>query len=182
MKARSACASRVTGVCKAMPNSNSLPPMQSASESPSQTSHVHPLLQSDRRHSPASLGDHLPLNSLRDSFLLQLLAGFSPSSHRPRLDIRQLSRTRSQPDLSSSALPFDAYRRRRHDPRSSARLSTRLLPLVLRGAPKRFVLSASHHSALGQLSRPRLRLEDDSRQRWCPQRILGISAHHFASG
>src|SRR5580692_7879806 len=74
--------------------------------------------------------------------------------------------------------PHRPHRRLRHSSLSTPRLPTRLLHVLPRRPSQRSSLPTGHRPALGQLSRPRLFLENHSWLRRRPQRIPAISPHH----
>src|ERR1700682_6168071 len=80
--------------------------------------------------------------------------------------------------LRRSPLAHYSHRRFRNSLLAPARLSARLLSLFPRRSTQRAPLSTRNRPTVGQLSRPRLRLENNSRQRRCPQRLLAVSPHH----
>src|SRR5208282_134217 len=121
---------------------------------------------SHRHHrSAAGLGRRVSAGALPADVLLQLLVSLRIASHRAFLESRQLPRTPEQAGLLGDVAALHVDRRARHVFFHAARLPAGLFPLVPRWRKKRPLLSTGHHSALGELSGARLRVEDDPRHR-----------------
>src|SRR4029077_21178875 len=131
----------------------------------------------DRFPCPSPLCRHLHPAALRPHVRSQLLDG-PRRLHRSRLDLTELRQAFSESHLRTSSFPLPAYRRRRNSPFFAARLSRRLLHVFPRWHSQRPSLPTRDRSPVGQLSRPRLRVEDHPRLRRSSQRLPTIPSHH----
>src|SRR6266436_4022150 len=138
---------------------------------------VLPSLQSHRLRAAATLGLPFSPSSLRAHVRSQFLAR-SRRLPRSPVELTKLSRAVRQSALLPGFPAYRAHRRVRDPLLPSPRLPARLLPLLPRRPSQGSPLPTRDRPSLGQLSRTRLRLENDSRQRRRAQRLSPISPHH----
>src|ERR1700733_9589140 len=179
MGSGSRCEPRAAEITQAFLTWNSRLPLpgRSANRLPSKEAgnvDVLARLPSRRHPAPCALGNHLSRRSLRPAVRLQLLVGIAIAKYRACLDPRQLSRTAAGERLSGNSVSLHGDRSPGYDLLPTARLSPGVLPLVPRRQTKGHALPTGHHSFVGQLPGPGLRVEDDSRHRRRPQHLASV--------
>src|SRR5215470_14888425 len=126
--------------------------------------YVLPCIQMARLAPSTPLGRSISLASICAYVCAQPL-GHPRRRGCPSLEFEQLQNSLLQPALRSGASSHHAHRRLRHVLLGSPRLSAGLLFVFPCRRPQGTALPACDRAAVGQLSGPRLRLENDSRQR-----------------
>src|SRR3974390_544487 len=142
-----------------------------------QASNVLAGLQASCLASTPHLGGALPSPSLRFDAGSQLL-GSTKRRSCPSLEFAELSKTPSPPCLCRSPSSFRANCRRRDYSVAPARVSSRLLHVVSCGPPKGIAPPVCDHPSMGELSCPRLCLEDDPGLRGRVERLSPVRTHH----
>src|SRR5215472_15890199 len=142
---------------------------------------VLPRLQGRDYGTATRLGRGVSAGSLRADVLLQLLVGVLQPANRSHLESRELPRVAARRRLFRDAVSIDVDCGPGHVVFPAAGLSACLLSLVSRGKAEGSSLPVGHHPPLGQLPGSRLRLEDDSRQRWRSQHAAAVRAPDQAS-
>src|SRR5579863_8070911 len=113
-------------------NLNSAPTTPCACAKQVKTSRVFASLQSGRGNPADCLGHHFSADTVRHSFLLQLLVRLLRSDHRSQLESPELSGAGAEFAVSRRAVPLDAHRRGRNLLRLAPRLPSGLLLVISR--------------------------------------------------
>src|ERR1700756_4085829 len=127
----------------------------------------------DRLRAAPALGGNFPAAALRPDVCAQFLAS-ARRRDRPRMEPAKLRQALPESGLSGSIVPHHANRRGCHASLPATRISARLLHVFPRRGAQGSALSTRDRSPLGELSRPRLRLENDSWIRGRAQRFSAI--------
>src|SRR5580765_4754852 len=126
--------------------------------------HVHARLQNRDHYASAAVDQPFFARALPVDVLLQLLVAVCVADYRSLLESGKLSPTTQRGGVLADPLAIHVDRGAGDAIFSSARVSACLLPVVSGRCPQGPVLSARHHSPMGELSRARLRVENDSWQ------------------
>src|SRR5258705_4162488 len=123
------------------------------------------------------MGVALSSSSVLAHVCAQLL-GHPRRRHPPSMESLELRHPVQKSSVRSSLVPHRTHRSGCNDSFCSSRLPAGILSLLSRRTAQRTSLSTCDRAFVGQLSRPWLRVENYSRQRWRAERISPVPAHH----